>query len=97
MALETLTLEELPGGRTRLTAQSVFQSVADRDGAQTELHARWCTRLRRASGLLRILRVAYQIGGLGRTVYRPTRFVDDVVDSAHTTQGNDDQIVELDS
>jgi uncharacterized protein YndB with AHSA1/START domain len=32
-ALETLTLEELPGGRTRLTAHSVFQSVADRDGA----------------------------------------------------------------
>ncbi len=33
VALETMTLEELPGGRTRLTAQSVFQSVADRDGA----------------------------------------------------------------
>jgi len=33
LALETLTLEALPGGRTRLTAQSVFQSVADRDGA----------------------------------------------------------------
>ena len=32
VALETLTLEALPGGRTRLTAQSVFQSVADRDG-----------------------------------------------------------------
>ena len=30
--LETLTFEELPGGRTRLTSQSVFQSVADRDG-----------------------------------------------------------------
>ena len=33
VCLETLTLEALPGGRTRLTAQSVFQSVADRDGA----------------------------------------------------------------
>ena len=33
VALETLTLEALPEGRTRLTAQSVFQSVADRDGA----------------------------------------------------------------
>jgi uncharacterized protein YndB with AHSA1/START domain len=33
VALETLTLEALPAGRTRLTAQSVFQSVADRDGA----------------------------------------------------------------
>ena len=33
VALETLTLEELAGGRTRLTAQSVFQSVADRDSA----------------------------------------------------------------
>mgnify|MGYP001205414399 CR=1 FL=1 len=33
VALETLTLEELPGGRTRLTAQSVFQSIADRDAA----------------------------------------------------------------
>lgn len=32
VCLETLTLEALPGGRTRLTAQSVFQSVADRDG-----------------------------------------------------------------
>jgi uncharacterized protein YndB with AHSA1/START domain len=33
VCLETLTLEALPRGRTRLTAQSVFQSVADRDGA----------------------------------------------------------------
>ena len=32
MTLETMKLEELPGGRTRLTVQSVFQSVADRDG-----------------------------------------------------------------
>ncbi len=31
VCLETLTLEALPGGRTRFTAQSVFQSVADRD------------------------------------------------------------------
>lgn len=30
--LETLKLEALPGGRTRLTTQSVFQSVEDRDG-----------------------------------------------------------------
>lgn len=30
--LDTTRLEELPGGRTRLTSQSVFQSVADRDG-----------------------------------------------------------------
>jgi uncharacterized protein YndB with AHSA1/START domain len=27
-----MKLEELPGGRTRLTIQAVFQSVADRDG-----------------------------------------------------------------
>ncbi len=33
VCLETLTLEELPGGITRLAAHSVFQSVADRDGA----------------------------------------------------------------
>ena len=33
VALETITFEDLPGGRTRLIAQSVFQSVADRDGA----------------------------------------------------------------
>lgn len=33
VALETLALEELPGGRTRLTVHSVFQSVTDRDGA----------------------------------------------------------------
>lgn len=32
VVLETLRLEALPGGRTRLTVQSVFQSVADRDG-----------------------------------------------------------------
>jgi uncharacterized protein YndB with AHSA1/START domain len=30
--LGTYRFEELPGGRTRLTAQDVFQSVADRDG-----------------------------------------------------------------
>lgn len=30
--LETVKFEELPGGRTRVTTQSVFQSVADRDG-----------------------------------------------------------------
>ena len=32
VVLETLWLEDLPNGRTRLTTQSVFQSVADRDG-----------------------------------------------------------------
>jgi uncharacterized protein YndB with AHSA1/START domain len=32
VTLETMKLEALPGGRTRLVAQSVFQSVADRDG-----------------------------------------------------------------
>jgi len=32
VTLETMKLEQLPGGRTRLTTQSVFQSVADRDG-----------------------------------------------------------------
>ncbi len=36
--LETMKLEALPGGRTRLTTQSVFQSVADRDGMlQTDM------------------------------------------------------------
>ncbi|GAB4453021.1 MAG: SRPBCC family protein [Anaerolineae bacterium] len=30
--LETARFEVLPGGRTRLTVQSVFQSVEDRDG-----------------------------------------------------------------
>jgi uncharacterized protein YndB with AHSA1/START domain len=30
--LETAKFEELPGGKTKLTAQAVFQSVADRDG-----------------------------------------------------------------
>lgn len=30
--LEFLTLEELPGNRTKLFVQSVFKSVADRDG-----------------------------------------------------------------
>jgi len=32
VTLETMTLEELPNGRTSLTAQSVFQTVSDRDG-----------------------------------------------------------------
>lgn len=32
VALNTARFEELPGGRTRLVIQSVFQSVADRDG-----------------------------------------------------------------
>ena len=32
VVLETLRLEALPGKRTRLTIQSVFQSVSDRDG-----------------------------------------------------------------
>ncbi len=31
VTLETMKLEELPGGRTRLTTQSIFQSVYDRD------------------------------------------------------------------
>jgi len=31
VTLETMKLEALPGGRTRLTVQSVFQSIADRD------------------------------------------------------------------
>jgi uncharacterized protein YndB with AHSA1/START domain len=30
--LDTMRLEELPGGRTKVTIQSVYQSVADRDG-----------------------------------------------------------------
>src|SRR5579864_3117762 len=33
VTMETMRLEELPGGRTRLVTQSVFQSVADRDAA----------------------------------------------------------------
>jgi len=32
VTLETARFEALPGNRTKLTAQSVFQSVADRDG-----------------------------------------------------------------
>jgi uncharacterized protein YndB with AHSA1/START domain len=32
VAMETARLEALPGNRTRLTTQSVFQSVNDRDG-----------------------------------------------------------------
>ena len=33
VTLETMRLQALPGGRTRLITQSVYQSVADRDGA----------------------------------------------------------------
>lgn len=32
VALDTMHLEELPGGRTRITIHSVYQSVEDRDG-----------------------------------------------------------------
>lgn len=32
VTLETMTLEALPDGRTKLTTHSVFQSVSDRDG-----------------------------------------------------------------
>ena len=32
VSLDTMTLEELPGNRTKATIHSVFQSVADRDG-----------------------------------------------------------------
>jgi uncharacterized protein YndB with AHSA1/START domain len=32
VSLDSMTLEELPGGRTRIRIQSVFQSVSDRDG-----------------------------------------------------------------
>ncbi|HSB01194.1 MAG TPA: SRPBCC family protein [Anaerolineales bacterium] len=32
VVLETARFEELPDGRTRVTTQSVFQSLADRDG-----------------------------------------------------------------
>jgi uncharacterized protein YndB with AHSA1/START domain len=44
VCLETLRFEELPGERTRLTSQSLFQSVADRDsmlqsGMEEGVHA----------------------------------------------------------
>jgi uncharacterized protein YndB with AHSA1/START domain len=32
VVLDTMRLEELPGNRTRITIQSVYQSVTDRDG-----------------------------------------------------------------
>ena len=32
VVLDTMRLEELPGGKTRITIQSVYQSVEDRDG-----------------------------------------------------------------
>jgi uncharacterized protein YndB with AHSA1/START domain len=32
VALQTARFEALPGGRTRVTSQSVFQSIGDRDG-----------------------------------------------------------------
>ncbi len=32
VSLDTMTLEELPGNRTKATIHSVFQSVSDRDG-----------------------------------------------------------------
>jgi uncharacterized protein YndB with AHSA1/START domain len=32
VSLDCMTLEELPGNRTRVTVQSIFRSVSDRDG-----------------------------------------------------------------
>ncbi len=32
VSLDSMTLEELPGNRTRIKIQSIFQSVSDRDG-----------------------------------------------------------------
>jgi uncharacterized protein YndB with AHSA1/START domain len=32
VSLDCMTLEELPGDRTRITVQSIFRSVSDRDG-----------------------------------------------------------------
>jgi uncharacterized protein YndB with AHSA1/START domain len=32
VTLDTMRLESLPGNRTKITIQSLFQSVADRDG-----------------------------------------------------------------
>jgi uncharacterized protein YndB with AHSA1/START domain len=32
VSLDSMTLEELPGDRTKITVHSVFQSVSDRDG-----------------------------------------------------------------
>ena len=32
VSLDSMTLEDLPGNRTRITVQSVFRSVSDRDG-----------------------------------------------------------------
>ncbi len=32
VSLETVVFEELPGGRTKVTSQAVYRSVADRDG-----------------------------------------------------------------
>lgn len=36
VALDTMMLDPLPGGRTRITVHSVFQSVSDRDGMVAE-------------------------------------------------------------
>ena len=32
VSMDSMTLEKLPGGRTKITIQSIFQSVEDRDG-----------------------------------------------------------------
>jgi uncharacterized protein YndB with AHSA1/START domain len=32
VSMDSMTLEELPGNRTKITIQSIFQSVEDRDG-----------------------------------------------------------------
>jgi len=52
--LETVTFEALPGGRTRITDQSVFQSVEDRDGMMAEdMESGAIETMERLAGLLR--------------------------------------------
>lgn len=57
VALETARFEALPGGRTRITTQSVFQSVADRDGmVQSGMERGVRDSHERLSGLLESLK-----------------------------------------
>lgn len=51
--MQTAMFEELPGNRTKLTSQSVFMSVADRDGMiQSGMEENLCRKLPLVCGLI---------------------------------------------
>jgi uncharacterized protein YndB with AHSA1/START domain len=68
VSLETLTMEALPGGRTRLTSQSVFQSVAYRDSQGHRLRPGGLVRAEdQACRARRLTRAACRVPSISNT------------------------------